>query len=195
MRPLARGDPRFLVQPTAARAARESGFARMPRSTRRIVARASGEAIDAAIGGALPRVALRRALRSRASCCSTSSRATRFATRRARSRAMPRRSHRDPIVVDRGLRSSRSIGTSARFIYLPFEHSERPADSGALDRALRTRACAGDRRRASSLEWAEKHAAIVRRFGSRYPHRNAPRWARASTPERARLLSRPGSSF
>jgi len=45
----------------------------------------------------------------------------------------------------------------------------------------------------SSYEWAEKHAAIVRRFG-RYPHRNAV-LGRASTPEEIEFLAQPGSSF
>ena len=46
---------------------------------------------------------------------------------------------------------------------------------------------------ASQLEWAEKHAAIIRRFG-RYPHRNAI-LGRASTPEEIAFLNEPGSRF
>jgi uncharacterized protein (DUF924 family) len=45
----------------------------------------------------------------------------------------------------------------------------------------------------ASLEWAEKHALIVRRFG-RYPHRNAI-LGRASTPEEIAFLEQPGSRF
>jgi uncharacterized protein (DUF924 family) len=48
----------------------------------------------------------------------------------------------------------------------------------------------GDR---APLEWAEKHAAIIRRFG-RYPHRNAI-LGRASTPEEIAFLQEPGSRF
>jgi len=48
----------------------------------------------------------------------------------------------------------------------------------------------GDR---ATLEWAEKHAAIIRRFG-RYPHRNAA-LGRASTPEEIEFLKEPGSRF
>ena len=48
----------------------------------------------------------------------------------------------------------------------------------------------GDR---GPLEWAEKHAAIVRRFG-RYPHRNAI-LGRVSTPEEIAFLQEPGSRF
>ena len=43
------------------------------------------------------------------------------------------------------------------------------------------------------LEWADKHAAIIRRFG-RYPHRNAI-LGRASTPEEIAFLREPGSRF
>jgi uncharacterized protein (DUF924 family) len=46
---------------------------------------------------------------------------------------------------------------------------------------------------ASALEWTEKHAAVVRRFG-RYPHRNAI-LGRASTPEEIAFLQEPGSGF
>jgi len=44
-----------------------------------------------------------------------------------------------------------------------------------------------------ALDWAEKHAAIIRRFG-RYPHRNAV-LGRASTPEEIEFLKEPGSTF
>lgn len=45
----------------------------------------------------------------------------------------------------------------------------------------------------SGLEYAEKHAAIVARFG-RFPHRNAI-LGRASTPEEEAFLLEPGSRF
>jgi uncharacterized protein (DUF924 family) len=48
----------------------------------------------------------------------------------------------------------------------------------------------GDR---SPLEWAEKHAAVIRRFG-RYPHRNSL-LGRASTPDEEAFLREPGSRF
>jgi uncharacterized protein (DUF924 family) len=77
------------------------------------------------------------------------------------------------------------------FLYLPFEHSE---DLAMQERSLalfaRLRDATGD---PSPLEWAEKHAVIVRRFG-RYPHRNAI-LGRASTPEEIAFLREPGSSF
>lgn len=77
------------------------------------------------------------------------------------------------------------------FLYMPFEHSEDPqmqerslALFGALTR---------DTDDPGGLEWAEKHAAIIRRFG-RYPHRNAM-LGRDSTPDEIAFLTQPGSSF
>ena len=77
------------------------------------------------------------------------------------------------------------------FLYMPFEHAENIAAqerSLALFGALTAES--GD---AGLLEWAEKHAVIVRRFG-RYPHRNAI-LGRASTPEEVAFLNEPGSRF
>ncbi|MBE7523972.1 MAG: DUF924 domain-containing protein [Burkholderiales bacterium] len=77
------------------------------------------------------------------------------------------------------------------FLYLPFEHSEDPSDQErSLELFGRLAAETGDR---SPLEWAEKHAVIVRRFG-RFPHRNAI-LGRASTPEEVAFLQQPGSGF
>jgi uncharacterized protein (DUF924 family) len=52
------------------------------------------------------------------------------------------------------------------FFYLPFEHSENLADQ---ERCVALARATGD---ADTLEWAELHADIIRRFG-RFPHRNA----------------------
>ena len=77
------------------------------------------------------------------------------------------------------------------FFYLPFEHAE---DAAAQDRSLALfGALARESGRREPLEWAEKHAAIVRRFG-RYPHRNAI-LGRASTAEELAFLGEPGSGF
>ena len=77
------------------------------------------------------------------------------------------------------------------FLYLPFEHSE---DRQMQDRSIALfTALARDTGDRAALDWAEKHAAIVRRFG-RYPHRNAA-LGRASTPEEIAFLQEPGSSF
>jgi uncharacterized protein (DUF924 family) len=52
------------------------------------------------------------------------------------------------------------------FFYLPFMHSEDPADQ---KRAVSFFRAQGD---ADGLKWADLHADIIRRFG-RFPHRNA----------------------
>jgi uncharacterized protein (DUF924 family) len=77
------------------------------------------------------------------------------------------------------------------FLYMPFEHAEDP---GAQQRSLELfEALAGETGDRGQLEWAEKHAAIIRRFG-RFPHRNAI-LGRASTPEEIAFLKEPGSRF
>ena len=77
------------------------------------------------------------------------------------------------------------------FLYLPFEHAEEAA---AQDRSLELfGALARETGQRDPLEWAEKHAAIVRRFG-RYPHRNAI-LGRTSTADEIAFLREPGSSF
>ena len=93
-------------------------------------------------------------------------------------------------AIDRGF--DRQLGLFERwFLYLPFEHSE---DWGMQERSLelfgQLAAETGNR---GPLEWAEKHAAVVRRFG-RYPHRNAI-LGRPSTAEELAFLAEPGSSF
>jgi uncharacterized protein (DUF924 family) len=77
------------------------------------------------------------------------------------------------------------------FFYLPFEHSEALPDQdlahllfSALDRELPGLDLA---------QWADKHRAIVARFG-RFPHRNAA-LGRQSSPEEIEFLRQPGSSF
>jgi len=88
--------------------------------------------------------------------------------------------------------SDRALGAYERmFLYLPFEHAE---DAAMQERslALYTR-LADETGLDSPLEWAEKHAAVIRRFG-RYPHRNEI-LGRASTPEEAAFLAEPGSRF
>jgi uncharacterized protein (DUF924 family) len=82
------------------------------------------------------------------------------------------------------------------FVYMPFEHAE---GLGAQDEAVRlfTRllestpdASPGLR---SMLDYAEKHRAVIRRFG-RFPHRNAI-LGRHSTPDETAFLQQPGSRF
>ena len=86
----------------------------------------------------------------------------------------------------------RALGAFERwFLYMPFEHAE---NSAAQDRSLALFSrLAEETGTESPLEWAEKHAVVVRRFG-RYPHRNAI-LGRASTPEETAFLALPGSAF
>jgi len=77
------------------------------------------------------------------------------------------------------------------FLYLPFEHAEAPE---AQKRSLALfGALAQETGDPSPLEWAQKHADVIFRFG-RYPHRNAI-LGRASTPEEEAFLALPGSRF
>jgi len=93
-------------------------------------------------------------------------------------------------VIDAGL--DRGLDRFERaFLYLPFEHAEdRAIQERSIELFTRLSDETGD---ASSLEWAEKHAAIIRRF-DRYPHRNAI-LGRTSTPEETAFLAEPGSRF
>jgi uncharacterized protein (DUF924 family) len=78
-----------------------------------------------------------------------------------------------------------------RFMYLPFTHAEDPtAQERAVALCTRLREETGD---GDPLFWAEKHAAVIHRFG-RYPHRNAI-LGRISTPEELAFLREPGSRF
>ena len=70
------------------------------------------------------------------------------------------------------------------FFYLPFEHSEDPADQ---ERSVALCRNSGD---ADALKWAELHADVIRRFG-RFPHRN-PILGRASTPDEEAFLASGG---
>jgi uncharacterized protein (DUF924 family) len=76
------------------------------------------------------------------------------------------------------------------FVYLPFEHAE---DMGAQEESIRLFTGLWRDYGDKTLEWAEKHAVIVRRFG-RFPHRNAL-LGRESTPEEIAFLQQPGSRF
>lgn len=77
------------------------------------------------------------------------------------------------------------------FVYLPFEHSENLSDQDEAVRLFRTLPPGPDAD--GVIEYAEKHRAVIRRFG-RFPHRNAI-LGRPSTPEETAFLQTPGSSF
>ena len=80
-------------------------------------------------------------------------------------------------VVDRQLRP---------FFYLPFSHSEAPADQ---ERAVALYSAAED---PDGLKWAVLHEDIIARFG-RFPHRNAA-LGRESTTQELAFLSDGGFS-
>jgi uncharacterized protein (DUF924 family) len=83
------------------------------------------------------------------------------------------------------------------FFCLPLAHSEEMDDhhrcvellQGLVDSSPES--LKGDAE--NYLDFAERHKAIVERFG-RYPHRNET-LGRASTPEETEFLKEPGSSF
>jgi uncharacterized protein (DUF924 family) len=93
-------------------------------------------------------------------------------------------------AVDAGL--DRALDHYERwFIYMPFEHAE---DVGAQERSLALfGALAAESGDPGQVQWAEKHAVIVRRFG-RFPHRNSI-LGRTSTAEEVSFLQEPGSRF
>ena len=73
-----------------------------------------------------------------------------------------------------------------QFLYLPFMHSEDPADQLRCVELFRTTADT------ENLRYAEEHADIVRRFG-RFPHRNRA-LGRTTTPEEQAFLDGGGFS-
>lgn len=83
------------------------------------------------------------------------------------------------------------------FLYMPLMHSEQLAVQDRLVELLvawRDGAPEPLRQRIEyTLDFAERHRAIVRRFG-RFPHRNQT-LGRASTPEELEFSKQPGSSF
>lgn len=83
-------------------------------------------------------------------------------------------------------------GVRRMFVYLPFEHSE---DLATQNQSLELFKQLGrdEPEHADLATWAERHHAIVARFG-RFPHRNAI-LGRPSTPEEEAFLHEPGSSF
>jgi len=76
------------------------------------------------------------------------------------------------------------------FVYLPFQHSEDPADQDEAVRLFEPmRLALGD----ATTEYAYRHRDIIRRFG-RFPHRNAV-LGRENTAEEQRYLAEPGTGF
>jgi len=82
-------------------------------------------------------------------------------------------------AIERGF-DRQAVKAERPFFYLPFEHSEDPADQ---QRCVELNRARGD---ADSLKWALLHADVIRRFG-RFPHRNAV-LGRPSTPQEQAFL-------
>ncbi len=78
------------------------------------------------------------------------------------------------------------------FFYLPLEHSETLADQDESVRRFESLP-PDSPERAGVVDYAEKHRAIIVRFG-RFPHRNAA-LGRPSTADELQFLAQPGSSF
>jgi uncharacterized protein (DUF924 family) len=74
-----------------------------------------------------------------------------------------------------------------QFLYLPFEHSEDPADQ---EEGLRLFASLPEGEfRDGCLDWARRHAQVIQRFG-RFPHRNGALGRDSSADEAAFLAGR-----
>ena len=78
------------------------------------------------------------------------------------------------------------------FVYMPFEHAEGLAMQEEAVRLFR-RLVAVDPSFADMLSFAEKHQAVIERFG-RFPHRNEL-LGRRSTAEESAYLAQPGAGF
>ena len=74
-----------------------------------------------------------------------------------------------------------------KFLYMPFEHSENPAEQARSIELFGTLESELD------LDYARRHKEIIDRFG-RFPHRNAV-LGRISTPDEIEFIKEPGSSF
>jgi len=89
--------------------------------------------------------------------------------------------------------ADRTLGSVQRsFAYLPFEHAE---DLALQDEGVRLfgELAAADPQRREALDYAQRHRAVIARFG-RFPHRNEI-LGRAGTPEEIAFLREPGSRF
>ena len=100
----------------------------------------------------------------------------------ARARAVARH------AIERGFDLEIASETQRRFLYLPLEHSEKPADQEDCCRLMATLD-----EDPAWLEWAVKHRDVIARFG-RFPHRNAV-LGRESTAAEEEFLSEPHSTF
>ena len=92
-----------------------------------------------------------------------------------------------------GTRQDEAVPALQRaFVYLPFEHAEG-IEMQEESLRLYSRLAAVAPETASSLDYAQRHHAVIQRFG-RFPHRNAI-LGRRSTAEEIEFLKQPGSHF
>ncbi|HLX79393.1 MAG TPA: DUF924 family protein [Burkholderiales bacterium] len=89
------------------------------------------------------------------------------------------------VVIERGWDKNMAVDERT-FAYLPFEHSESPADQALSCELMKP---LGE----ETYRHAVRHKGIIDRFG-RFPHRNAA-LGRMNTPEEIEFLTQPGSSF
>ena len=95
-------------------------------------------------------------------------------------------------VARAGLRHADAMTPTERsFLYLPFEHSENLYDQDVSVHLFGI--MAGEPGMASTLDYAERHREVIRRFG-RFPHRNAA-LGRVNTAEEVAYLAQPGAGF
>ena len=97
------------------------------------------------------------------------------------------------VVADMAIAAGfdRAVSPTQRiFFYLPFEHAE---DVEMQDRSLRLITALAQEGFPRFADYAERHAAIIRRFG-RFPHRNAL-LGRHSTPEEQAYLKENPAPF
>ena len=83
-------------------------------------------------------------------------------------------------------------GVQRQFVYLPFEHAEDHSHQRTSVQLFQQLGH-DDPTLAGLVDWAQRHADIVARFG-RFPHRNA-QLGRASTDDELAFLQTPGSGF
>jgi uncharacterized protein (DUF924 family) len=92
-------------------------------------------------------------------------------------------------ALDRGFDRDPGFDDRRRqFFYLPFEHSEDPADQALAVRLVEERT-----RDPQAARYARAHARVIERFG-RFPHRNAV-LGRTSTPAELAFLKAEGRGF
>ncbi|MGH6934317.1 MAG: DUF924 family protein [Dongiaceae bacterium] len=100
------------------------------------------------------------------------------------------------LAIQRGFDQRQPLDRR-HFFYLPFEHSEHPADQRRSVQLFQRWADAhddGTRDQAyRQLMFVHRHAEIIDRFG-RFPHRNEC-LGRESTPQEIEFLGEPHSSF